>query len=656
MMPVQQTKSIGNTDRIQAAKRLFNIEQWSAGYFDIRDDGSLICRPSADAQQAIALPELMQRVLAEGLSAPVLIRFQDILTHRLQALCAAFDHARERRQYTAKYTAVYPIKVNQQRCVVEQILQAAPGRVGLEAGSKPELMAVLAQTFDKRSADDHETLICNGYKDSEYIRLALLGGLLGKRVVIVIEQPRELELILAQARQLAVTPCLGVRVRLGSIAKGKWQNSGGEKSKFGLSAGQLLKLVQRLRDNQCLHWLQLLHVHMGSQVADLADIRRGVQETAGFLRELHALGAAIQIVDVGGGLGVDYAGTASDDEFSINYSLQDYADTVVDVLASQCVTAQLPLPEIITECGRAMTAHHAVLIADLVDIERIASDTLSPSDATPEQNPFLSALLELQTRIRTLNSAQQAKHCLSDYEAKLAATHTAFTKAEIDLPQRAAVEQQVINGFKQLQQRIETLLQGCDDPASIAAWRPIMTELHTKLADKYFCNFSLFQSLPDIWGIQQLFPIMPLTELHQPLTGHAVVHDLTCDSDGQIAAYPQQGSVSPTLPVPEPEPGKPYYLGFFLVGAYQEILGDMHNLFGDTHSINVLLDAEHDYRLEGAEPGDRVDQLLEYVHYDSKHLLAQYKLILNRTELSDAAKQQYYQELAAGLSAYTYLA
>lgn len=636
-MPVHSSKS---TWSAEDARRLFNVNRWSEGYFDIRDDGQVVCRPNGEDGTGIALPELIEAIVAEGLNLPVLVRFQDILTDRVKRLCAAFDNAAMSTNYAGKHTVVYPIKVNQQRSVVEQLARAVPGRVGLEAGSKPELMAVLAQTFYKSEADDHETLICNGYKDREYIRLALIGGELGKRVFIVIEKPDELELVLRQARDLGVKPRLGVRVRLASVAKGRWQNSGGEKSKFGLSAAQVLALVEKLRAEGQLDCLQLLHFHMGSQIADLEDIRGSVREAARCYQELRELGAAVSVIDVGGGVGVDYDGTASTREFSMNYRVQGYADTVLSMVAEACHGAKLPHPEIITESGRAVTAHHAVLITNVVDIERV--DTQYPPAGEPDN--YSREIQALIAQADVQQDSDAVGDLLPACEKVLQDAQRAYNHGELGLRQRAAVEQLTVQAYSRLRSRLREL-----DEAN-----PALARLNEKLADKFFCNISVFQSLPDIWGIGQLFPIMPLAGLDKPLTARAVLHDLTCDSDGQIEAYAASGGIHATLPVHRVEPGQPYFLGFFLVGAYQEILGDMHNLFGDTNSINVVVDGA-DYRLEDLEPGDRIDELLNYVHYSPARLLTQYKRKLERTRLSDTAKQQYYLELAAGLSGYSYL-
>ena len=636
------TKISSGQNRIkESASAQFALPYWSAGYFAVREDGQLVCRPDASSDIELALTELAQSAADAGLHLPLLMRFPDILSDRVKCLCGAFDKAREQRGYKSPYTLVYPIKVNQQRCVVEQIVQALPGRVGLEAGSKPELMAVLAQSFCKSTAEDFETIICNGYKDREYTRLALIGAKLGKRIFIVIEQVDELKLVLEQAEALDVLPRLGVRLRLASIAKGKWQNSGGEKSKFGLSAAQLLQLVASLKALHKLEALQLLHVHVGSQVADINDLRSAMREAARYYQELHKLGVNISVFDVGGGLAVDYQGAQSTSEFSMNYSVQQYADVVVESLAEVCQRTSLPQPEIITESGRALTAHHAVLISNVLGVEYINSELplIKIEHALVDQ---LNMLIE---RVMQSESADTLVNLLEYCDQCIIHIHENYLTEELSLPQRGALESLAMHCQKLIAKQLKTI-----EPKHI-----VLAQLNARLGDKYICNFSLFQSLPDAWGLQQAFPVLPLQRLNEPFDRRAIVHDLTCDSDGQISDYPQQEGLMPTLPAHTLQEGEHYLMGVFMVGAYQEILGDMHNLFGDTNSINVLVTRDGDYRLEGAEPGDRIDQLLEYVHYDIPRLLSQYKLKLERTKLSEAVKHQYYLELAAGLSGYTYL-
>src|SRR5690606_17438845 len=511
----------------------------------------------------------------EGLSLPVLVRFSDILHDRVNRLCDAFNQAARQQDYQGRYTVVYPIKVNQQRRVVEEIIKASPamehGQVGLEAGSKPELMAVLALSERPGS-----TIVCNGYKDREYIRLALIGQKLGHNVYIVIEKLTELNLILEEAQRLDVRPLVGVRARLASIGKGNWQNTGGEKSKFGLSSTQVLAVVQRLRDANALDCLRLLHFHLGSQIANIRDIQRGLGECARFYGQLRQLGAPVDVVDVGGGLGVDYEGTRSRSACSANYSLDEYAYHVVHAIKEECARNNLPHPALITESGRALTAHHAVLITDVIDVEQIEEQPLSaPSETAPSVIKNLwgdyQALLDSRNGRALLEIYHDAAYSLSEAQEL-------FAHGVLNLEQRAQAEQ--------LYQAVCLRIRAGLNPDN-RAQREVIDELNEKLADKFFVNFSLFQSLPDIWGIDQIFPILPLENLDQPPTRRAVLQDITCDSDGRVDLYVDEQGVETTLPLPPYSADRPYLLCFFMTGAYQEILGDMHNLFGDTNSIDV---------------------------------------------------------------------
>ncbi len=641
-MPANNSKSSHSAaQNIERARALFNFKNWAAEYFDVDDNGELVCLPKGRAGPAILFSKLVRQAAEDDLQAPLLIRFPDILSDRVQTVCAAFDRARRAAVYEGPHTIAYPVKVNQQKYVVEHIAKTNAERVGLEVGSKPELMAVLAQSLGTNQDERSGTVICNGYKDCEYIRLALIGSLFLKRIYIVIEQPDELDLVLGQAADLNVVPRLGVRVRLTSIAKGRWQNSGGEKSKFGLSASQLVNLVSRLQQSNNLNLLNLLHIHIGSQVADIKDIRAAAQEAGRYFQELSELGAGIKVLDVGGGLGIDYEGSHSSGLFSINYSVDEYALNIVSSIADCCQQSRLEQPEIITECGRALTAHHAVLVTNVIDVE-CQDQAIATGDIS---HPLAAELREILQKLKETKSISAVNKAILECDSLTQKIHKLFLEQEITLTQRALLDSLLMKiqiSAKQVANSSENQEQ-------------INSDFSESVTDKYFCNFSLFQSVPDAWGIQQVFPIVPLSRLNEPLTRKAVVHDLTCDSDGQISVYPIDGRLMPTLPVHEIKRDEKYYLGLFLVGAYQEVLGDMHNLFGDTHSVNVTLTENGDYQMQDIEPGDRIDQLLEYVHYDCRHLLNQYKGKLDQAKLSAQEKEKYYQELVDGLAGYTYL-
>lgn len=621
---------------IQQARETYNISHWSDGYFDITEQGHVIAYPDGDHNKpGVNLVSLAQKIAAIGLSPPVLIRFTDILRHRLAGLKKAFSNAIREYDYSGNYCSVYPIKVNQQRKVVEELLQHGGTGVGLEAGSKPELLAVIAL-----SAHPESVVICNGYKDREYIRIALIGQQLGHRVYIIIEKLSELDLILEEAAKLGVSPRVGIRVRLASIGAGNWQNTGGEKSKFGLSADQVLTVIERLRQNKQLEILQLLHCHLGSQIANIRDIQQGLREVARYFAELRLAGANISYVDVGGGLGVDYEGTRSRSFCSMNYSMQEYANNVVHILKDICQEQNLPHPGIITESGRALTAHHAMLILNVIDIER--KDQQKKPTAMSTSNPILQGLWHTWQNIEArspLEIYHDAYHLLSEAQSM-------FAHGTLNLKERAQAEQLYLS----ICLKIRELLQPNHRPH-----RELLDELNEKLADKIFANFSVFQSVPDVWALDQIFPIMPLQGLDQPLSRRAVLQDMTCDSDGRIDHYVDGQGIHTTLPLPEYQTNQTYWLGIFLVGAYQEILGDMHNLFGDTNALQLELKPEGGYQILEPTHGDTVADVLRYVHFAPEALLASYEKQLAKSDLSTKQKQGYLEELQAGLSGYTYL-
>ena len=621
---------------LDQAREAYSLEHWGGGYFDVNGRGHLVARPRRTSDSpTVDLYELARACRDQGLTLPVLVRFNDILRDRVDTLCDAFARARETVGYGGRYTAVYPIKVNQQRSVVAEILGHGGDRVGLEAGSKPELMAVLALSRPGG------TIVCNGYKDREYIRLALIGKRLGHRVFIVVEKLSELDLVIQESRALGIEPLLGLRVRLASIGAGKWQNTGGEKAKFGLNAAQVLTLVGRLREAGLLDSLQLLHCHLGSQIANIRDIQRGMREVARYFAELHALGVPLATVDVGGGLGIDYEGTHSRSFCSINYSVQEYANNVVHALWEVCTEHELPHPDIVTESGRAMTAHHALLITNVIDSEEAPGNgpVAPPHKDEPLIIQDLWNVLEGLDARSVLEGYHDAVHWLGEAQAM-------YLHNVISLEQRARIEQL----YAAICQRVRGLLNG-----NRPAHREALDELNEKLADKYFINLSVFQSMPDVWAIDQIFPIVPLHRLDTEPTRRAVLQDLTCDSDGRIDQYVDSDGIESTLPVHGYRPGDEYLLGIFLVGAYQEILGDMHNLFGDTDAVNVTLTADGGCTLSQPEHGDTIDELLRYVHFDTDALKAAYHDKLAAASLSDKERAFFAAELEAGLTGYTYL-
>ncbi|OOY36258.1 arginine decarboxylase [Solemya velum gill symbiont] len=606
----------------------YGVTRWGNGYFSISATGQLETHLDGHRQ---ALVEIAASARDKQLDLPLLVRFPGILRHRARSLCETFSAVAHEADYKGNYQCIYPIKVNQQRTVIEQIVTGGKGCVGLEAGSKPELMAVMALS------EKGSVIVCNGYKDREYIRLALIGRALGLQLYIVIEKASELQLIEEESASLGVEPLLGVRVRLAASASGNWQNSGGEKAKFGLTATQLITLVEQLKSNGHLHWLQLLHSHIGSQIPNLRDIAKGVNEASRYYAELRNLGADIKIVDVGGGLGIDYEGTASRHYCSINYTLENYARTIIESIQNSCRNNDVPEPDIFTESGRALTAHHAVLITNIIDSDPIASD----SKTLP--------VMEVCSAITKLSGLQQQIDSLSPNEIHEEARYlldeslTLFENGEINLQQWSHAEQLYIKLCQLIRPRLR---------AERRRDRDLLDRLNLQLADKLFINFSLFQSTPDVWAIDQIFPIMPLTRLNEEPQRNAILHDLTCDSDGCISSYVDADGIESTLPLHTTDESH-YLLGIFLVGAYQEILGDMHNLFGDTHAINVEVTVDG-FEITEIEKGDAIDELLEYVHFDPQKMLNRYEKLLENANLDANTRSAWLEELSSGLTGYSY--
>ena len=625
---------------VAQARSIYNAHFWSQGYFDINDDGDVVYQLSG--RPPVSLNAIADHLTANNISLPALVRFPDILHDRVNKLCNAFNRAIQEYGYQNDYLAVYPIKVNQQRAVVEGIMESSSAcqdrQLGLESGSKPELMAVLAMASRASSV-----IVCNGYKDSEYIRLAMIGEQLGHQVYIVLEKMTELDMVLAEAEKLGINPRLGLRIRLASQGKGKWQASGGEKSKFGLSATQVLAVVERLRALGKIDCLQLLHFHLGSQIANIRDVRQGVSEIARVYNELIRLGAPIHCVDVGGGLAVDYEGTRSQSTCSMNYSLQEYANNIVYTLGDLCAQNGIPVPRIISESGRNLTAHHAVLITDVIGVE-----SYEPEQQQPPAENAPQLLHNMWSSWNDLSSGIEQRalvELFNDTQSDLAEAHTLFSMGLITLEQRAWAESINLRICYELSRRLTPRNR---------AHRPLIDELSEKLADKFYVNFSLFQSLPDAWGIDQVFPVLPLSGLDQPPEKRAVMLDITCDSDGTIDQYVDGQGVETTLPVPAWHAEHPYLIGLFLVGAYQEILGDMHNLFGDTHAVSVRITPQGEISLSDYQPGDSVEDVLRYVNLKPESFLATYQQLVDRY-LPEDRRASVLAELAAGLKGYTYL-
>lgn len=620
---------------VDQARQTYCLEHWGEAYVDVNSQGHVLVRPYRDESQAeIDLKKLVDEIEAQEIALPVLVRFQDILKDRINRLRDVFGQAFKQYDYQSGYTAVYPIKVNQQFSVVNEIIQHGGDHVGLEAGSKPELMAVLSLAKVGR-----HTIICNGYKDLEYIRLALMAKRLGYNIIIVLEKVSELTIVQQQAAELKVVPSLGLRLKLASMGKGKWQNTGGEKAKFGLTAEQILQLVDDLNKTDNLHWIELLHFHMGSQIANLEDIKTGLAEAAQYFQQLQQLGVRINTLDIGGGIGVDYEGRGSRSEFSVNYSLQDYASAVVAQFSLTCRENNLSLPHIITEAGRAMAAHHAVLITEVINAEQ--HDELLLNEPVSH-----ASLVQRAWSLFEEADNENAVMVFQQMSALFQQAQSSFLKNQITINDRAELEKIYLACC----QKIKKFLSHDDQQQ-----QQLLDEINEKLADKLVCNFSVFQSVPDIWGIGQIFPIVPLQRLDQYPDRRAIIQDLTCDSDGQIEQYVDQYGIETTLPVHKIETGEKYRLGIFMVGAYQEILGDMHNLFGDTNAVNVEFDNEGQLILSDIESGDSIRELLNYVHFETGHMMKTYKQTIAGAELNQHDASLYEAEFLAGLEGYSYL-
>ena len=622
---------------IESARTLYNIEGWGIGYFDINEEGHVVVRPDADnPSRELDLYELASDLEQQGVGLPLLLRFSDILRSRIESLTERFDRAIREYEYTGGYTTVFPIKVNQQRHVVEEIVEFGKASgVGLECGSKPELQAVLALA----EHTDH-LIVCNGYKDEEFMRLALMGQKLGHKVFIVLEQLSEVDVLLQVADELGVNPTAGVRIKLHSEGSGRWAKSGGEKSKFGLSTAQLVKLVDRLKALGRLDVIKLIHFHLGSQITDIRYIKAGLQEVSRYYAELRQLGVDITHVDVGGGLGVDYDGSQSTSQASVNYSLQEYANDVVYTLAESCRELELPMPHIISESGRALTAHHALLLLSVIDVESQA-DNVMPA-LTEDDHTFLHEMAEDYNAV----SRRRVREVYHDATFAKERSQELFNSGVLTLRDRALAEQiyiATITGVARIAQQDRE------------EYADIIEDLEATLTDRYFCNFSLFQSLPDSWAIDQLFPVMPIHRLDEEPSRRGTIQDVTCDSDGKIEQFIGSRSARPNLALHRFVDGEQYILGIFLTGAYQEILGDLHNLFGDTNAVHIRL-SESGYEVAELVHGDTVTEVLAYVQFRAQDLLATFRRkVAAATGITRQEANTFIADYVAGLEGYTYL-
>jgi arginine decarboxylase len=574
---------------------------------------------------------------AQGVGLPLLLRFSDILRTRIETLGDRFATAIREYGYTGAYTTVYPIKVNQQRHVVEEIVEYGERHgVGLEVGSKPELQAVLA--LHERA--DH-LIVCNGYKDEEFMRLALMGQKLGHKVLIVIEKISEVEVLLRVAEEMGVEPTAGVRIKLSATGAGRWSDTAGEKSKFGLNSAQLVKVIDMLENAGRLDALKLIHFHLGSQIPDIRNIKLAMTEVARYYVELRQLGVGVEYVDVGGGLGVDYDGSRSTSSASVNYSMQEYANDIIYSLAEACRENEVPMPHVISESGRALTAHHALLLINVIDLE-----TQSPEEPHPVGEDDHALVQELAGVLRELNARRvhEVYHDATFLKEQLV-VH--FNSGTLSLRERANGERYWLS----IMNRVAQL--AAKDPEE---YEDILPELEGILIDRYFCNFSLFQSLPDSWAIDQLFPIMPVHRLDEEPTRRGTLQDVTCDSDGKIDHFVGWRKSKPSLELHAFRHGEPYVLGIFLTGAYQEILGDLHNLFGDTNAVHIKL-TETGYEIGDLVHGDTITEVLNYVQFNTQDLIATFrrKIANAGKSITRAEANAFIADYIAGLAGYTYL-
>ena len=625
--------------RIEDSEELYNIKGWGASYFGINDKGHAVVTPLKDGVE-VDLRELVDELALRDVTAPMLVRFPDILDNRIEKISHCFKRASEEYNYKAQNFIIYPIKVNQMRPVVEEVVSHGKKyNLGLEAGSKPELHAVIATNMDSDSL-----IICNGYKDESYIELALLAQKMGKRIFLVVEKMNELRLIAKIAKKLDMRPNIGIRIKLATSGSGKWEQSGGDASKFGLTSSELLEALDFLKEKKMEDCLKLIHFHIGSQVTKIRHIQRALVESSQFYVQLHHLGFNVEFVDIGGGLGVDYDGTRSgSNEGSVNYSIQEYVNDAISTLVDISDKNNIPHPNIITESGRALSAYHSVLIFDVLETAHLP-EWDDDIDIKPEDHELVRELYTIWDKLNQ-NTMLEAFH---DAEQIRDEALNLFSHGLVDLQTRAQIECLYWSVMREVNHIAQNLKHTPDE----------LRGLPKLLADKYFCNFSLFQSLPDSWSIDQIFPIMPLQRLDEKPDKEATLQDITCDSDGKIASFITTRSVSNYLPVHSLKQKEHYYLGVFLVGAYQEILGDMHNLFGDTNAVHISVD-EKGYTIDQVIDGETVAEVLDYVQFSAKKLVRTLETWVSKSvkegKITVDEGKEFLSNYRSGLYGYTYL-
>jgi len=625
--------------RIEDSEELYNIKGWGVNYFGINEKGNVYVTPKKNSSQ-VDLRELVDELSSRHISAPMLLRFPDILDNRIEKTDACFKRAAAEYDFKAEHFIIFPIKVNQMRPVVEEIISHGKRyNLGLEAGSKPELHAVIATNMDSDSL-----IICNGHKDQSFIELALLAQKMGKRVFLVVEKMPEMRIIAQTAARLGVRPNLGIRIRLASSGAGKWQESGGDASKFGLNSSELLQALHLLDEMGMRDCLKMIHFHIGSQITKIRRISTALREAAQYYVQLHSMGFNIEFVDCGGGLGVDYDGTrSSNSESSVNYSIQEYVNDCVYTFVEASDKNSIPHPNIITECGRSLAAHHSVLILEALES---ASAPQMPEDfqPSPDDHKLVHDLCEIWDNLNP-RSMLEDWHDAEDIREEAL---DLFRHGIIDLKTRAQIESLYWAISHEVAELAHHQKHVPDE----------LRKLDKQMADKYFCNFSLFQSLPDCWGIDQLFPVMPIQRLQEEPKRSAQLQDITCDSDGKLTAYVNGGQQTSWLPLHPLREGERYYIGVFLVGAYQEILGNMHNLFGDTNAVHISVSPDG-YTIDQCIDGETIADVLEYVQYNPKKLVRRLEIWVSRAikdgKITESEGKEFISNYRAGLYGYTYL-
>jgi arginine decarboxylase len=628
---------------IEDAVALYMIDRWGAGFFDINANGDMTVSPLQERAIPVPIIDVLREAQALNLATPLLIRFQDLLRHRVETLNNAFNHAIAEQNYRGVYRGVFPIKVNQLREVVEEILDAGrPYNYGLEVGSKPEIFAGLAMHSDPESL-----IVCNGYKDDTYIRMAMLGRKLGKKIIVVAEKLSELRSIARIAGDMNVQPLIGIRVRLLSKGSGKWATSGGEHAKFGLSTAEILEAIAILREANMESAFKLLHFHIGSQIPDILTIKRAVREAAMYYAKLYKMGHQLEYLDVGGGLAIDYDGSRSTFHSSMNYSIEEYASDVVYNILDVCEDEKVPHPNIVSESGRAIVAHHSVLVVQAFGA--IEKTPLEPREIKSTDHKLIREIIEIDQRLNEENLAE-AWHDLQQIKEQ---AQTMFEYGLLTLDVKARVE----SLYWEIAERIVLVSQRID-PEEVPE---DLKNLKTELADQHICNFSVFQSLLDHWSLGQLFPIAPIHRLNERPQLESTLVDITCDSDGKVSKYIDLNDVRDTLPLHEIHNDEPYYLGIFLTGAYQDIMGDIHNLFGRVNEVHVFLDDDEEsgFYIEEEIPGQSIGEVLAMTQYDwrdlEKRMKAQIDPAIKEDRLKPSEGMRLLQDYERGLKDQTYL-